>query len=200
LVAHDWGGPISFIMMLRHPAKVAGYFGMNTMGAWPKPDRKFLAHLWRFWYQIPIALPVIGPRLVAARRGRFLRVLNDWVGGPFPLPEDDFQVYATALAKHDHAVGLSRWYRTFLIREFVPWLRGEFTDARISVPVRYLHGTADPVITPTLLRGYAERSIDFDVELVEGVGHWIAEQRPELVLDRLRASISHCRPQSGIAG
>ena len=193
LVAHDWGGPISFIMMLRHPAKVAGYFGMNTVGAWLKPDLKFLEHLWRFWYQIPIALPVIGPRLVAGRRGRFLRVLNDWVGGPFSFPENDFQVYATALAKHDHARAVSHWYRTFLTRELVPWLRGEFNDARISVPVRYLHGTADPVLTPTLLRGYAERSIDFDVELVEGVGHWIAEQRPDLVLDRLRAFISHCQ-------
>ena len=33
LVAHDWGGPVAFIMMLRHPEKVTGFFGMNTVGA-----------------------------------------------------------------------------------------------------------------------------------------------------------------------
>jgi pimeloyl-ACP methyl ester carboxylesterase len=34
--------------------------------------------------------------------------------------------------------------------------------------------------------GYADRIGDFQVELVEGAGHWIVEQRPELVLDRIR--------------
>ena len=45
----------------------------------------------------------------------------------------------------------------------------------------------DPVITPTLLRDYPDRFSDFQLETVDGVGHWIVEQRPELVLDRLRA-------------
>jgi pimeloyl-ACP methyl ester carboxylesterase len=80
----------------------------------------------------------------------------------------------------------SRWYRTFQTTEVLRWLRGEFDDARVDVPVRWLHGTGDPVITPDLLRGYAERIPDFELELVDGVGHWIVEQRPELVLDRLR--------------
>jgi pimeloyl-ACP methyl ester carboxylesterase len=29
------------------------------------------------------------------------------------------------------------------------------------------------------------------MELVDGVGHWIVEQRPELVLDRIRAFLSY---------
>jgi pimeloyl-ACP methyl ester carboxylesterase len=37
------------------------------------------------------------------------------------------------------------------------------------------------------LDGYADRISDFKVELVDGVGHWIVEERPDLVLDRLRA-------------
>ena len=27
LVAHDWGGPVAIIMMLRHPEKVSGFSG-----------------------------------------------------------------------------------------------------------------------------------------------------------------------------
>ncbi len=86
-----------------------------------------------------------------------------------------------------HAVALSRWYRTALTREFPRWLRGEYAEARVDVPVRWLHGMDDPVITPTLLRDYPDRFSDFQLETVDGVGHWIVEQRPELVLDRLRA-------------
>jgi pimeloyl-ACP methyl ester carboxylesterase len=41
--------------------------------------------------------------------------------------------------------------------------------------------------TPMGLRGYDEFISDSQIETVDGVGHWIAEQRPELVLDRLRS-------------
>ncbi len=61
------------------------------------------------------------------------------------------------------------------------------TTLAVDVPVRWLSGTADPVLTPDLIDGYAEHISDFEVELVDGVGHWIVEQRPDLVLDRLRA-------------
>ena len=49
-------------------------------------------------------------------------------------------------------------------------------------------GTADPVLTAILLRGYDERIDDFGVELVDGVRHWSPEQ---LLLDRLRVFLHH---------
>ena len=155
-----------------------------------------MRHLWRFWYQIPIALPVIGPRLVADPRGRLLRILSGWVGGRYSLPPDELRVYLRQLRDRSRAVAVSRWYRTFLTREFTAWLRGEFADVRISVPIRWLHGTADPVLTPTLLRDYSERVSNFRLELVDGVGHWIVEQRPQLVVDRLRAFLPELNPQA----
>ena len=60
LVAHDWGGFVAFIMMLRHPAKVTGFFGLNTGAPWVRLDGPLIRHLWRFWYQIPLAFPVVG--------------------------------------------------------------------------------------------------------------------------------------------
>ncbi|MCV7436465.1 alpha/beta fold hydrolase [Mycobacterium seoulense] len=186
LVAHDWGGPVSFIMMLRHPEMVRGYFGVNTVAPWLKPDLATLRHLWRFWYQLPIALPLVGPRVIADPKGRFLRLLSSWVGGGFSMPGDDFWLYARRMREPGHAVAGSRWYRTFLTREFLPWVAGRYADARVEVPVRWLHGTDDPVLTPTLLRGYQAQVRDFDVELVDGVGHWFAEQRPDILLERLR--------------
>jgi pimeloyl-ACP methyl ester carboxylesterase len=45
----------------------------------------------------------------------------------------------------------------------------------------------DDPVPPTLMRDYSDRFTDFQLETVDGVGHWIFEQRPELVLDRLRA-------------
>jgi pimeloyl-ACP methyl ester carboxylesterase len=190
LVAHDWGGPVAFIMMLRHPEKVTGFFGLNTSAPWTRRDLGMILHIWRFWYQIPMSLPVVGPRLIADSKTRYLRMLASWVGGGFKASEEDVRMYAACMREPGHAEAGSRWYRTFQTTEMLRWVRGEFDDARVDVPVRWLHGMDDPVITPALLRGYGDRASDFEVELVDGVGHWIVEQRPELVLDRIRAFLS----------
>jgi pimeloyl-ACP methyl ester carboxylesterase len=182
LVAHDWGGPVAFIMMLRHPTKVTGFMGVNTSAPWVTPNLSSLRNIWRFWYQIPMVLPVIGPRVIGDPKGRYLRTL----AGGFSVPEEDIRMYVECMRQPGHAEAGSRWYRTFQTREMLRWIRGEF-DARVDVPVRWLHGAGDPVITPDILDGYAHRASDFEVELVDGVGHWIVEQRPELVLDRIRA-------------
>lgn len=187
LVAHDWGGPVAFIMMLRHPEKVSGFFGLNTAAPFVKRDLSTILNIWRFWYQIPISLPGIGPRVISDPNSRFLKILGSWVGGGFTLPDDAVRLYVECMQQPGHAEAGSRWYRSFQTSEMLGWLRGEYADARVDVPVRWLSGTDDPVMTPDLISGYGDHIGDFEVELVDGVGHWIVEQRPELVLDRLRA-------------
>jgi pimeloyl-ACP methyl ester carboxylesterase len=190
LVAHDWGGPVAFIMMLRNPEKVTGFLGLNTSAPWTRRDPGMIRHIWRFWYQIPMLLPVIGPRVISNPDARYLRFLGSWVGGGFTLPDEDIQLYAECMRQPGHAEAGSRWYRSFQTGELLSWMRGEFDDARVDVPVRWLHGMDDPVITPALLRGYGDRASDFEVELVDGAGHWIVDQRPDLVLDRIRAFLN----------
>jgi len=190
LVAHDWGGPVAFIMMLRHPAKVSGFFGINTVAPWVKRDLSSIRNVWRFWYQIPMSLPVIGPRVISNPDARFLRLLGSWVGGGFTLPDEDIKMYAECMRQPGHAEAGSRWYRSFQTGEMLSWMRGEFDDARVDVPVRWLTGTDDPVCIAALVEGYGDRVRDFEMELVDGVGHWIVDQRPELVLDRIRAFLN----------
>jgi hypothetical protein len=50
------------------------------------------------------------------------------------------------------------------------------------------------VITATVLRGYADRMRDFEVDTVDDAGHWIVEQQPGLVLDRLQAFLAGPSP------
>ena len=187
LVAHDWGGPVAFIMMLRHPEKVTGFFGVNTAAPFVQRDLSMVRNMWRFWYQIPMSPPMIGPRVINDPKARFLRLLLSWLGGGYALPEDDVRLYVDCMRQPGHAEAGSRWYRTFQTREMLSWMRGEFNDVRVDVPVRWLTGTNDPVMTPDLTNGYADRISDFEVEVVVGVGHWIVHRRPELVLDRILA-------------
>jgi pimeloyl-ACP methyl ester carboxylesterase len=192
LVAHDWGGPVAFIMMLRHPERVTGFFGVNTVAPWVKRGLSTFRNIWRFWYQIPISLPTIGPRIISNPDSRFVRLLTSWVGGGFTLSEDDVRLYLECMRQPGHAEAGSRWYRSFQTKEMLRWMRGEYDledGDRVNVPVRWLTGTKDPVVTADLTDGYAERISDFEVELVHDAGHWIVAQRPELVLDRIRAFV-----------
>jgi len=68
----------------------------------------------------------------------------------------------------------------------VPWLRGKYAKRRVAVPVRWVTGLDDPVITPTVHRGYEEAMPDCEFEKVLNIGRWILEQAPELALHRLR--------------
>ena len=133
-----------------------------------------------------MATPLAGPRVVGDPQGRYLRFLGRWVGGGFTWPESDTRIYIDRMSDPARALAGSRWYRTFQSEEAVSWLRGKYNDARPTVPLRWLTGLEDPVITPNLHRTYAQHSDDVEFETVPGVGHWIIEEAPALVLDRIR--------------
>jgi pimeloyl-ACP methyl ester carboxylesterase len=46
VAAHDWGGLAGFILLLRHPERIAGFAGFNTVAPWLKLDGPNLRHLW----------------------------------------------------------------------------------------------------------------------------------------------------------
>ena len=186
VAAHDWGGPVAFCMLLAHPEKVSGFLGFNTLAPVIQLDAGMLKHSWAFWYQFPILAPGIGPRILGHRDGRYLRMLQGWVSPGYTWPEEDTQLYLGQLQDPAKAYAQSQWYRTFQLRELAAW-RTRYTDARVSVPVRWVTGLDDPVVTPTLHRWYGDMLLDVEYEKVPGVGHWIVEQAPELALDRLRS-------------
>jgi pimeloyl-ACP methyl ester carboxylesterase len=63
-------------------------------------------------------------------------------------------------------------------------VRGRYADSRLTVPTRMLFGVGDVVLRPELLEGYERHADEMEVELVEDSGHFIADERPELVAER----------------
>src|SRR5947209_6763439 len=54
LAGHDWGGYVGYLMVLRAPERFDGFLVMNMTHPWQNP-RAVLPHLWRLYYQLPIA-------------------------------------------------------------------------------------------------------------------------------------------------
>ncbi|WP_280377741.1 alpha/beta fold hydrolase, partial [Nocardia wallacei] len=74
-------------------------------------------------------------------------------------------------------------YRTFLLREVPASRRPE--RRRATVPIRALFGTDDGAIHRDLAAAETANADDYTVEYVPGCGHFIPEERPDLVRSRL---------------
>jgi pimeloyl-ACP methyl ester carboxylesterase len=188
LVGHDWGGWVGFLLCLRAPRRFDRYLALNIPTPWVSM-RKTLPHAWRLLYQQIVLAPWIG--YLAHRRKRFVRTaLRAGGADPSFWDERTLAVFADNLAEPDRARAAVQMYRVFNLRELWPILRGRYADQRLTVPTRMLFGTEDRAIHTDLLSGWEDHADDMEIELVPGCGHFIADERPELVAERARAFFS----------
>jgi pimeloyl-ACP methyl ester carboxylesterase len=84
-------------------------------------------------------------------------------------------------------------------REMLPIARGRYAKAVLQVPTTLLLGARDPVTLGLGTRaGPVRGQPQLHVEVLDGVGHWVPEQRPQAVIDWvLRAG---CGPDATGAG
>jgi len=185
LVGHDWGGWIGFLLCLREPERFERFLALNIPHPWVQL-RNALPHSLRLAYQGFVMAPGVG--YLAHRRGRFVRLALKSGGsdGSF-WDEQALASFADNLAEPDRARAAVQMYRVFNLREIGPILRGRYAEKRLTVPTRMLFGTDDAAIHPDLLRGYEAHADEMEVEFVPGCGHFIADERPELVAERARA-------------
>jgi pimeloyl-ACP methyl ester carboxylesterase len=183
LVGHDWGGWLGFLLCIREPQRFERYLALNILTPWVSSRRAFFPYAWRFAYQVLIMTPGIGYQL--HRRGGFVpRVLKSGSTRREVWDEATLRAFADNLAEPDRARAAVQLYRVFQLHELWPILRGRYADSRLTVPTRMLFGVGDVVLRPELLEGYERHADDMEVELVQDSGHFIADERPELVAER----------------
>ena len=175
VVGHDWGGWIGHLLTLRAPERVAGFLALNIAHPWQSPSG-MRRHLWRFAYQPVVAF---GGGFLH-RRTPFVRTLLRRAG----VPASAARVYADGLRTPDNARAAADTYRTFLLRE-VPALVRDPERRRATVPIRAVFGVDDPAIHPSLAEAATARADDYTFERVPGCGHFITDERPDLVRSRL---------------
>jgi pimeloyl-ACP methyl ester carboxylesterase len=193
LIGHDWGGWIGFLLCLRAPERFERFLALNTGHPWPSADAGTALSLWRFAYMFAIGAPWTGPWLVRTQaNGLMERVLRGNAVRPDAFSDEDIRIFADRLREPARAEASSLLYRNFVTREQLALVRGRYRSQRLRTPTRMLFGTQDPVITPRMLDGYQPYADDMSIELVDDAGHFIAEDRPDLVARRALAFL----PQS----
>jgi pimeloyl-ACP methyl ester carboxylesterase len=186
LIAHDWGAWIGFILCLERPERFEHYLALNIYTPWPDPpSARGLLVLARLWYQVALASPLVGETLI--RHTSFVRRLITAGTVQAPWSDEELEAFAAPLRAPERARASVQLYRTFLLRELRPFLRGQFNERRLTVPTLLLHGTQDLAIDHRALGQWRSHADQMDVELREDSGHFIAEELPDLVVERARA-------------
>lgn len=187
LMAHDWGAWSGFLACLAAPQRFEAFLALGApRPVAGRPSARQLREVWRFAYQVAIASPVLGPRLVADPRFIERTIMAGTVRREAIAP-DDLRAFTTVLAEPARARASVRLYRTFLLHEVARSPRG-----RLRVPTRIMVGSRDPAIPAVLLEGAQDDADDVAVEIVPECGHFVPEEHPELVAERARALFGTC--------
>ena len=186
LIGHDWGGYTGFLLCLGEPRRIRRYLALGIVHPWFEPPKPSPQSLQRSAYQFILATPLIGESVLRFAPGFVKLVLRRGAHPSMRWSEEELDCFAQSFRPRDHALASSHVYRSFLTRELPRLKKGFHRSRRSPVPTRILAGEADPVIRADILAGFEPYADDMSVEEVPGCGHFIAEEKPELVIERAR--------------
>jgi pimeloyl-ACP methyl ester carboxylesterase len=183
VVGHDWGGWATFLLGLSHPGRIERALVCNAPPPWVPSSPRLLLEAWRSWYALGAALPGLGPLL--ARRFLPRRILSSGHAHD-PFDDAELELYLERFRDPARASAVTALYR-YYFRAFRDGLRGSWRGQRLVVPTRLLFGARDVYVSPRLVELARPNADDFEVELVPDSGHFIVDEKPELVIERARA-------------
>jgi pimeloyl-ACP methyl ester carboxylesterase len=171
LTGHDWGGYGAILAAVTAPERFSSLLAMSIGHPWA-PTKVALRHGYMLAYQLPLAAPFAGERVV--RDGRYVRgmLINGRRDGTrWSDAELDAYIGATREAAH----ASSKLYRDFLLHDLRTIVR-----RRPTMPAKLLIGSREP------FRAFAA-GFPGEVDVIDGVGHFIPEEAPQAVAERIRA-------------
>jgi pimeloyl-ACP methyl ester carboxylesterase len=188
LVGHDWGAYTAFIACHRHPERFGRLVAMGSPSPLMKLTPRLMSHLWRYWYQQVLAAPVIGPRVVS-RLGSPRNIVARWIG-LHRLRDDEISAYVRQFEDPARVRASVALYRQSVLTEFVRPFRAEFRRGRLSVPTLVLHGREDRPTHRALVEVLANHADRVEIDLLDGLGHFLLEEAPEAVGEAIRSFLS----------
>jgi pimeloyl-ACP methyl ester carboxylesterase len=182
LVGHDWGGWIGFLICLRAPERFLRFVPSNIPTPYANRDPRTFAGMWRFWYMVALASPW-GDKLV---QGDFVDRIFHRSTKPGAMSDEEIREFTDSLREPDRTRATVKLYRTFLTREFGPVAAGRYNKKRLTVPTRLVFGEDDFAIPKRMVTGDFSRYADhLEVELVPDAGHFVVDEQPDLVTQRI---------------
>lgn len=185
LVGHDWGALAGFLACLREPHRFERYVALNMTHPWFDPAGVGL-DVWRSWYQVVFASG-LGEWILRLRPGLVKQAVRFSLTDKSAMTDDDLDAYIDPLSLPARAAASVQVYRQLFVTDVPRMLSGRYRDEHLTVPTRLIFGADDLAVSEAMLRGFEGHADDMELEVVEGTGHFIVDEMPDLVSDRLRS-------------
>lgn len=183
LIGHDWGGWTAILLGITHPERVERMLVLDAPHPWPQVTPRLLAEGWRSWYTWVIAAPGLGPW--AMRHGWIARNILSRGNVSVPFTDAEIEAYVEGFREPARAHAACQLYRYYQ-RAFREGVTGRWRSHRLEVPTRIVFGEHDRYVSPKLLPGYEPCADEMEVELVPDSGHFVVDEKPELIAARAR--------------
>lgn len=180
LVAHDFGSSLAFAFATRYRDQVAGLFFMDfpvVGGSLTFDTLKPLSFHFSFFQQKPLA-----EALVEGRERQFLEYFFDALSpNPGAVPPREVDEYVRVYSRPGVWSNGMEWYRA--------WPNDEAANRKamktaLTIPVRILTQSVLLDAFLAAIRDAAPSATGLDAP---AAGHWLVEERPELVVDAIKA-------------
>jgi pimeloyl-ACP methyl ester carboxylesterase len=181
VIGHDWGGWTAMLLGIGHPERVERMLVLDAPHPWPRQSLSNLTEIWRSWYAGALATPALGPWLL--RRTDFAKGILTRAAPPGTFTPADLDSFADSYRAPERARAINSLYR-YYHRTVVDGLRGRWRDRRLAVPTLLIFGARDLYVTPKLVDGYQPYADEMRAEVIPDTGHFLVDERPELISDR----------------
>ena len=177
IVGHDWGGAVAWTLATLHPEAVDRLVALNCPH--PAVMQRALRSNWtqirKSWYIFAFQLPWL-PEWSFRRGGA--KALKDSLRRTAMRPDTfsdvDLDEYARAFSASGAATAAINYYRAAA--------RSRLPRGKIKAPTLVIWGENDFALGIELTRGMDDLfESQPRIELVADAGHWVMEERPEVV-------------------
>ncbi len=196
VVAHDVGAHVAQGLALAAPERVRGLFFGNC--PYPGIGRRWVedGHVAEIWYQSfnqqPWAVELVGHSRETCRLyiGHFLR---HWSADPAAFDEV-LEAWVDAHLAPGALAGGFAWYRANAAARLRQIAEGPLPREPIRQPTRVWWGARDPVLRAAWTEGMEDYFADLEVEIAEGVGHFVFWEAAEAAAARVVAFFARVAP------
>ena len=183
VVGHDWGGAVAWLTALERPEVVERLAVLNCPhpAVFARALRSNPSQMLRSWYMLFFQLPGLPERALLRRDAQGLRRLFLASSARGVFTREDLDAYAQAAARPGALTAALNYYRA-AFRSPRAMLRASDPGRKISAPTLLIWGEEDRALGKELTLGMEPLFTGpFRLVYVPGAGHWVNEERPDLV-------------------
>lgn len=184
IVGHDWGGAIAWRMAIRQSPLIDRMVIINS----PHP-RKFLEAMRsslkqkkKSWYMFFFQIPFISELLFKIKGKKILtKILRGSAVRKEAFSDEDLNRYLQELEKPGALRAALNYYRA-TFRESSKSKKRQSKESKITVPTLLIWGEKDVALGKELTHDMEPLfSGLFRIKYIPDAGHWVIEERPEIV-------------------